>query len=100
MRTMKPTKNSTAIEASVSPMRRLFRFCSGVIAQSTPCGSADDLGGRRIEASTPLAELRQRAIEQTAALPNRYRRLHAPARYPTGISAALLELKRREMAAR
>ena len=57
-------------------------------------------GGRRIEASTPLAELRQRAIEQTAALPNRYRRLHAPARYPTGISAALLELKKREMAAR
>ncbi len=57
-------------------------------------------GGRRTELALPLAELRQRALEQTAALPSRYRRLHAPARYPTGISAALLELKKREMAAR
>lgn len=57
-------------------------------------------GGRRTELALPLAELRMRALEQTARLSNRYRRLHAPARYPTGISAALLELKKREMADR
>lgn len=57
-------------------------------------------GGRRIESIMQLAELRQRALDQTAALPSRYRRLHAPARYPTGVSATLLDLKKREMAAR
>src|SRR6478752_9667232 len=41
MRTMNPMKNSSAIEASVSPMRRLFLFCSGVIWRPA---SADHLG--------------------------------------------------------
>ena len=31
MRTMKPMKKITAMEASVSPMRRLFFLCSGVV---------------------------------------------------------------------
>lgn len=57
-------------------------------------------GGRRTEAAMSLEAIRHHALEQVAALPNRYRRLHTPARYPTGISAALLELKRREMTAR
>ena len=55
-------------------------------------------GGRRTEAPLALDTLRQLALDQAAALPSRFRRLHTPARYPTGISAALLELKKRELA--
>lgn len=55
-------------------------------------------GGRRIESAMPLAEVRAHTLDQTARLPSRYRRLHAPARYPTGVSATLLELKSRELA--
>lgn len=54
-------------------------------------------GGRRTEAPTSLEDLRTYALEQVTALPSRYRRLHAPARYVTGVSANLLELKRREL---
>ena len=48
--TMKPTKNTTATDARISPSRRLLFFCSGVMAaiafsQSTLVAVASSLGG-------------------------------------------------------
>src|SRR5689334_1387328 len=60
MRTKNPMKNSTAMEASVSPMRRLFFFCSGVIAAPSLGRSADHLGGGRVQARRRLEGVERR----------------------------------------
>jgi nicotinate phosphoribosyltransferase len=49
-------------------------------------------GGRRLQPSPPLAELRARTLDSLARLPERYQSLHAPPRYPVAISAALEQL--------
>lgn len=83
----------------------VFDPCTGR-EQRMPAGKNAPLlrkvlrGGRRTEAAVPLDDLRTRALEHVSALPSRYRRLHAPARYVTGVSANLLELKRRELESR
>ncbi len=49
--------------------------------------------GKRVSSPEKAADARERAMKNVLALPERYRRLRAPATYPVGSTAALAALK-------
>lgn len=57
--------------------------------------------GRRILPASPINEARQRVTDSLAKLPDQYRKLRTPARYPVSVSAGVQRLEhqiRRELA--
>jgi nicotinate phosphoribosyltransferase len=56
-------------------------------------------GGRRVAASESLMQIRRRAAQELARLPDSLRRLDAPTPYPVAIAPALQQLAERSVAA-
>ena len=105
----RPVMKLSVGKASLPGAKQVFRFYDGdgmmsgdvigldheVVPNGTPLLALAMAHGQRTVAPEPVGQTRQRVVERLAALPEEYKRLRGPVRYPVSVSAGLGVMERK-----
>ena len=105
----RPVMKLSMGKASLPGAKQVFRFYDGdgmmsgdvigldqeEVPNGTPLLSMAMADGQRVVTPEPVGQTRQHVVERLAALPEEYKRLRGPVRYPVSVSVGLGVMERK-----